>query len=213
MKMKNAEGKRDSKFYRTCYKIFAAPIRGIFRVKVIGRANEPDAGPFLVCANHQSATDPVLVCSAFRKNPVGFMAKAELFFWPLGPLIRALGAYPVSRQAGDVGAIRTSLQLLKEGKFVGMFPQGHRYPGVDPKTTKPKGGAGMICVKAGVPVIPVYIRRKNNKPAFLRRTEIILGEPISLEELAINPDAPGEYMRVSQLIFDRICALENEHDA
>jgi 1-acyl-sn-glycerol-3-phosphate acyltransferase len=213
MKKRNTAAKKDGdRFYRVMYRLVATPIRFLFRLKTVGQENEPEAGPYLVCANHQSATDPVLICAAFRKNPVGFMAKAELFFWPLGPLIRALGAYPVKRQSGDVGAIRTSIQLLQSGKLVGMFPQGHRYPGVDPKTTEPKSGAGMICIKAGVPVIPVYIRRKKYRPAFLRRTEIILGKPITQEELAVNPDAPGEYARVSRLIFERICALENEHD-
>ena len=164
MKTKNTEDKRNGKFYRVCYKIFAAPIRLLFRVKVIGRQNEPDAGPYLVCANHQSATDPVLICSAFRKNPVGFMAKAELFFWPLGPLIRALGAYPVNRKAGDVGAIRTSLRLLEEGQLVGMFPQGTRHPGEDPRTTSVRGGAAMIAYHAGATVLPVFIYRKDHTP-------------------------------------------------
>ena len=204
---------KSERFYRTCYKIFAGPIRFIWRVKVIGRENEPTEGPFLVCANHQSNMDPVLVCASFRKNPVGFMAKSELFFWPLGPLIRALGAYPVNRgSSADVGAIRTSLDLLEEGRCVGIFPQGRRFAGVDPKTTPVKGGAGMICSRASVPVVPVYLRRKNCKSAFLRKTEIVIGKPIPVEELAFDPEASGEYLRLSGLIFDHICALENVHD-
>ena len=86
------------------------------------------------------------------------MAKKELFRIPVfNWMIRALGAYPVNRGGADVGAIRHTIRMLEDGKTVGMFPQGHRNNGVDPRTTKIHAGAAMIALRAGVPLSLIHI--------------------------------------------------------
>jgi 1-acyl-sn-glycerol-3-phosphate acyltransferase len=136
------------------------------------------------------------------------MAKKELFKVPLlNLLIRALGAYPVNRGGADVGAIRHTIEMLKQGVCVGMFPQGHRYNGVDPRETPIKTGVAMISQKADVQVLPVFIKVKNNRHRFLCKKEIIVGKPIQMEELGYNPEAPGEYQRIADLLFARVCEL------
>ena len=65
-------------------------------------------------------------------------------------------------------------------------------------------------MRAGVPVLPVLIRNKDWRVGLFHRTEIVIGKPIPAEEL--TRVAEGErvnYADVSQLIFDRICALED----
>ena len=196
-----------SAFYRGCYRLFAGLVRFLFRLRVKGAENEPAEGVYLVCANHASALDPVLISAAFRRRQVHFMAKAELFKWPLSVLLRALGAYPVSRGGGDVSAIRHTLQLLEQGHTVGIFPQGHRYAGVDPATTPVKSGAAMLAVRSGVPVIPVYLERKNHRNAFLRKTVVHIGQPIPVERFGYDPEASGEYNRIAGEIFAAVCAI------
>ena len=200
--------KSGSPLYRIVYAIFAWLIGIVFNVRVVGRENEPDRGGFMVCANHTSATDPVVLCYAFRKHQVRFMAKKELFKVPIvNWLVSLMGAFPVDRGGGDVGAIKKSVAILKDGQSMVIFPQGHRYPGVDPRTTETKNGAALICTRAEADIVPAYIVRKNNTHKLFRKTWVIIGEPIPFSELGYDRDASGEYNRITELVFDRICAL------
>lgn len=206
--------KSGSALYRGFYALFAWVIGIIFNIRVIGRENEPDNGGFMVCANHTSATDPVVLCYAFRKHQVRFMAKKELFKVPVVNLaVGLLGAFPVDRGGNDVGAIKKSVAMLKEGQCMGIFPQGHRYPSVDPRTTETKNGAALICTKAEADVVPVYIARKNNKNKLFRRTWVIIGEPIPFSDLSFNRDEAGEYTRITDLVFDHICTIGEKFSA
>jgi 1-acyl-sn-glycerol-3-phosphate acyltransferase len=97
--------------------------------------------------------------------------------------------------------------MLKAGVCVGMFPQGHRYNKVDPRKTPVKTGAAMIALKAGVPVLPVFVKVKNNRHRIFCKKEVIIGKPITIEEMNYNPEAPGEYQRVADYLFERVCEL------
>ena len=136
------------------------------------------------------------------------MAKQESFKIPgLNLILKGVGAYPVNRGGADVGAIRRTIAMLQDGKAVGMFPQGHRYTGQDPRNTEIKSGAAMIAVRAGVPVLPVFIKAENNTPRFLRKKQIIIGKPITPEEMNYDPEGSGEYARISKMLFERVCEL------
>jgi len=200
--------KDSSKFYRVCYAIFARFVGFFMRIHVICADKEPKEGNFLVCSNHIGATDPIILSYAFHYHQVHFMAKKELFKVPvLGSLIRMFGAFPVDRSVSDVGAIRHAIALLEDGKCMGIFPQGHRYPGEDPRGTKTKNGAAMVCMKSGADVMPVYIWRKNRTPKLFRKTYVIFGDLIPHEDLAALCQGNGDYARISERIFDDICIL------
>lgn len=190
--------------------LLGKPILWVSRVRVVGRENEPRRGDgsYLLICNHLKWYDPIWLCAALKHCQPHFMAKKELFRIPgLNLLLKSLGAYPVNRGGADVGAIRRTIEMLQNGKVVGMFPQGHRYNGQDPRQTPIKSGAAMIAVRAGVPVLPVYIKAKDNKPRFLRRKELIIGKPISPEELQYQSEVGGEYVRISEMLFERVCQL------
>ena len=200
--------KSGTRFYRVCYAIFAGFVGFFMRIRVVNPQAEPQSEGFLVCANHIGATDPIILSYAFRRHQVRFMAKKELFKVPvLAPLIRMFGAFPVDRSGSDVGAIRHAIGLLQEKKCMGIFPQGHRYPGVDPRTTSTKNGAAMICLKAQADVVPAYIYRKNRTPKLFRKTYVIFGERIPFAELEKLCEGSGDYARVSARIFEEICLL------
>lgn len=211
--MKNTKANKksgNSKFYRFIYTAFGGIVRLIFRIRVVGRENEPEAGGFLVCSNHISAADPVVI-SAAMQHQVCFMAKKELFKIPLlSQLIRALGTFPVDRKSGDVGAVKHSIRLLEGGRCVGMFPQGTRHPGEDPRTTSVRNGAAMIAYHANATVLPVYIYRKDNTPKLFRKTTVVIGKPIEFSTFAYNAEQKGEYARIVGEIFDRVCTLGEE---
>ena len=209
---KNGSG--SSRFYRVCYAIFAGIVGLIFNIKVVNADNETDDGGFLVCANHVSASDAVVVAYAFRKHQVMFMAKKELFKIPLlAQLIKMLGAFPIDRSGNDVGAIKRAVGILTDGKCLGIFPQGHRYPEQDPRSTPRKNGAALICTRANADVVPVYIWRKNNKFRLFGRTYVVIGERMPFESFGYDPEGSGEYKRLTDIVFEKVCDMGEEFDS
>lgn len=193
-----------SKFYRFCYRLLSGFFRWMYRVEIHGAENEPKEGALLVCANHTSLSDVVLLGSCLHRQ-VRFFAKSELFKIPIfRHLIRALGAYPVKRGQADVQAIRNTLQLLKDGEVVGVFPQGHRYPGVRPEETPAKAGIGMMVNRSHASVLPIAISSKGYKLRPFRRNILTIGTPISYESLHIAAPTPTEYQRAADEIFKAI---------
>ena len=203
-----------SRAYRVIYALLAGIVGFIFNYKVLNSEKERDEGGYIVCGNHVSATDAIALCYAFRKNQVHFMAKKELFRIPvLAQLIKLLGAFPIDRGGSDVGAIKSAVKLVQDGKCLGIFPQGHRYPGENPRDTKTKNGMALIATKTQADIVPCYIWRKKNKFKLFRRTYIIIGDPIAFESLNYNPEESGEYARITSMVFDKICTLGEEFEA
>ena len=205
-----------SKVYSGFVKALGPLIRFIFRLHYHDLENEPSAedGPYIMICNHISNADPVFLCAAGTKQQPHYMAKKELFKVPLlNKLVAALGAYPVDRKKADVSAIKKTIAMLKEGKCIGIFPQGHREKGKTPREATLKNGAAMIATRTQVSILPCYIRTKKNKFAFFRRVDVYYGKPIKFEELGYDPDAAGEYTRISNAMFERVCELYDKAEA
>ncbi|MCQ2354369.1 MAG: 1-acyl-sn-glycerol-3-phosphate acyltransferase [Clostridia bacterium] len=204
-----------TKFYATAHFLLAWLARVIFLVIPQGRKNEPnrDEGPYLVCANHLSALDPVYICAVLRHQQPRFMSKAELFRIPvLRSLLKALGAYPVDRSGANAGVLKKTVSMLEEGYSVGMFPQGTRRPGQDPAETPVRNGAGLICEHSRAAVLPVYIKTKKNRIRFLRPVRVIVGKPVKYEEYTANGEYAKDTGYITKYLFDRVCELGREQD-
>lgn len=198
--------------FRILYILFWAPLMLCFRASAKHKDRVPRDRGFLVCANHTSQLDVIVLYRLFWRR-IHFMAKKELFKTKIGAwFFRGMGAFPVNRGGADVEAIKNTMHLLKSGEVVCMFPQGTRRPKVDPRETEIRGGAGMIAYHTGADVLPVYIRTKGNQVKLFRKTEIIVGDLISHEELGFQNGGTKEYKAASEMIFDRICTLGEEAD-
>ena len=90
---------------------------------------------------------------------------------------------------------------------VAIFPQGHRFPGVNPLTTPRKNGAALIAYRSGCDVLPVCINVKNNDYAPFRRVEIIYGKLIKNSELGFVSGGSTEYENANKYIFSKIGEL------
>ena len=105
---------------------FAMLFSIVFRAKIEGRENMPKEGPVILAANHMSNWDPPLLAT-FLSRPVSYMAKQELFFNFIADyILRSCHSFPVKRGAADRGAIKAALAELKNGRCLGVFPQGTR---------------------------------------------------------------------------------------
>ena len=205
-----------SKFFIWIVKWLGPAVRVLFRLHFHNIENEPDPseGPYVMICNHISNADPVFLCAGKTKQQPRFMAKKELFKIPLvKQLVSGLGAYPVDRSGADVSAIKNSIQMLKEGKCVGIFPQGHREKGINPRDAHLKNGAAMIAAKAQATVFPCCVKTKKNKFAFFRRVDVYYGKPVKFEELNYDPVASGEYTRITKFMFERVCELYDMAEA
>lgn len=199
-------------FYANIYKLFAPLVRAAYRIETIGQENIPEGGVILA-SNHTAFSD-VLVISAAANRQVRYMAKKELFRIPLlKQLITALGAYPVDRGGADVGSIRRTIAMLDEGELIGIFPQGTRRGGEDPRRTEVKGGVGMIAYHAKASVLPVFVANARMKTGMFRKNTVIFGKAIPYEELGFQRGGAKEYQERSEQIFQKICALRYGEEA
>ena len=199
--------KSKKSFYMKLHGFLAPIIRFFQRITPVGLENVSTDQNYVICSNHIAAKDVIMIAAVYPKE-IKFVAKKELFSIPvLGWLIKKLGAVKLDRSGSDVAAIRASVNLASAGENVAIFPQGHRYPGVDPSTTPIKNGAALIAYKSGADVLPVYIKTKGVRYHFLGKIEIIFSEPIKNSELGFEKGGSAEYEAATKKIFNEILKL------
>lgn len=203
------KSKKKLNFYAKA-KIIVAPLfRFFMRVKAIGIENVPLDGGLVLCSNHIAAID-VISIGAVCPRQLTCVAKKELFSVPvLGWVARKLEAIKIDRSGSDVGALKASIKAAEAGKVLTIFPQGHRCPGVNPKTTQIKHGAGMIAYHSKCDVLPVCINIKGAKYGLFKKVEVIFGKPLSYAELGFKDGGRDEYLAATEKVFDEICKLSD----
>lgn len=201
-----------NKFYRVMKAIFGGIFKCIYRVKIVNKDKEIFDKPFIVCANHTSMMDGPIVTVGL-KNQIRCMAKKEIFKVPLvGMFLKSMGAFPIDRSKGDIAAVRQTIDILKAGHPVAMFPQGTRMAYIHPRDAEIKSGIGMFADRAGVGILPVCIKTKKNKVRIFRRTRFIIGDYIPPEDLRFEGVVGRErFEKISEYAFSKVIELyENE---
>lgn len=205
----------------------AAALRVFYRLEIAG-ARVPRTGPALVVANHpNSLLDPAAVV-AVAGRPVRFLAKAPLFSSPqVGWLIRGAGAIPVNRRQDDpelmernADTFRAAYDALAAGDVIGLFPEGLSHS--DPSLAPLRTGAARIALGAAVltgrslPIVPVGLLF-GDKPIFRSDALILVGEPLSWDDLAArggSPEAVRELTaRIEQALRQVTVNVERWEDA
>jgi 1-acyl-sn-glycerol-3-phosphate acyltransferase len=160
-------------------------MRLLYRPRAVGLEHVPREGGFVLAANHLSNFDPWAVgLPLFPWRFLRFMGKSELFWFPLGPIIQAGGAFKVRRGQADTVAIETAARLAREGHAVVMFPEGTRRKKGLVKKWQPRAhtGAARIALDAGVPLIPAAIKGTDALRK-LRPLRVAYGAPVPLDDL------------------------------
>ena len=179
------------------------------RLRWEGAERLPATGGYVLAANHLSNFDPWLVgMPLFPRRYLRFMAKSELFWFPLGPFISACGAFPVKRGQQDQEAVENALRLCREGNIVVMFPEGtRREKGLRKRReARWRTGAARIALEAGVPLIPAAVHGSGRLLRF-GRLRVAFGDRIALDDLQPLPADEAAQVATERL-RDAIAELE-----
>ena len=188
-------------------------LRGLYRLKARGVENVPNDGGFVLAANHVSNFDPwPLGMPLWPKRFLRFMAKSELYWFPMTLVLKAGGAFPVRRGQRDVEAIEKAIALAREGNVVAMFPEGTRRSKglVKRYEARPHTGAARIALEAGVPLVPAAVKGTDGL-ARLKRLKVAYGAPIELDDLRGQEIGPAAHEATGRLM-ERIHELEASLD-
>lgn len=131
---------------------FAATVA--FDLRTDGVDNVPRTGGVLLLANHQSFLDPVLIAIRLERE-IAFLARSTLFRGAFGAFITYLNAFPVKQGKGDVGAMKQTIELLRQGHAIVVFPEGSRT--FDGRLAPLASGISLLIQRARVPVVPIAI--------------------------------------------------------
>ena len=176
---------RPSLFYSFVAVLSWPILKGLYRLRAEGEENVPAEGGFVLAANHFSNLDPwPLGMPLWPQRFLRFMAKSELYWWPLSMIIKAGGGFPVRRGERDIEAMNKAIQLAREGNGVAMFPHGTRQRKGLVKRYQPRAhtGAARIALEAGVPLVPAAIGG-TDRLSRLGPLRVRYGKPIPVDDL------------------------------
>ncbi|MFC0523135.1 lysophospholipid acyltransferase family protein [Pontibacillus salicampi] len=187
--------------YHFARSVCAAIFYPKYKIKVEGKENIPANGPLIVCSNHISNMDPVVVGITMKRD-VYFMAKEELFKNKfLGGLLRRVHAFPVKRGMKDRQALRRALDVLNDNETLGLFPEGTRSK--DGKLGKGLAGAGFFALRSEASVVPCAIIGTYKSKEPLR---VVYGAPIEMKDLrerkASSQEVTDVIMKEIQFLLD-----------
>jgi 1-acyl-sn-glycerol-3-phosphate acyltransferase len=178
--------------YGACHVMARLWGTALFRVRVEGRENMPATGGALVCANHQSYFDPVLIGLSLDRR-LNYLARDTLFRNPLFKwLIEFLDAIPIDREGGGLAGLKETLRRLKQDELVLIFPEGTRTRDGELQPLKP--GFCAVARRGRQPILPVafdgaYQAWPRTSPVpQLSPIAVVIGEPISPEQIAAFTD-------------------------
>ena len=185
-------------------KVLKLVTKCIFRIEINGADNIPKDGSCMVCANHISIWDPIiLIC--YLPRWINFIAKKETENIPvIGWVLKKIGCIFINRDGVDLSAMRQSLKVLSADNVLGIFPTGTRekkHP-----DAKPKSGCSLLAAKSGTTVVPIGINA-TYKP--FSKIVVNVGKPVDFSEYK-GVKCSQEFLEEKTLeIYDKI--LENKN--
>lgn len=197
-------------FYRfglMCCRIYCTLL---YHIEYIGMENLPSNGGFILASNHITATDPLFI-GIKLKRALHFMAKVELFKNPLiGKILRGVGAFPVSRGAGDTSAIDTAISTVKNGNVLAIFPEGTRSK--DGELRRLKSGAIYVASQTGADVVPTIVYLKEFEKGLRFRSHVVVryGKVIPHELLKVDKEDRASVRHANERLRDAMQALLEE---
>jgi 1-acyl-sn-glycerol-3-phosphate acyltransferase len=165
--------------------LFYGPGKVCFGFTVEGARNLPERHGAVLCSNHASFLDPIVLQAPFRR-PIHYLMSAEHYNAPRFRWVsRAFEAIPVDDESANLAALETAGAVLEAGDVVGVFPEG----GIsrDGRLKAFRSGATVLAMRHGVPLVPAWVEGTSQAlprhATRIRRARIALrlGEPIAVE--------------------------------
>ena len=174
-----------------------------YRVTYIGKENIPKDGGVVLAGTHTSKSD-ILILGASTKRMVNFLGKIELFKGPGKWFMPLMGVIPVDRSKKNTGALDMAIKELKNGKLIGIFPEG-TINRTDDIIKRPfKYGAVEMAYESDSLLVPFAIVGKV-KP--FRRVKIIFGDAYK-----VGSDLDMENTKLENLVIELIRSGNNERE-
>jgi len=179
----------------------------LFRFRIEGRKNLPRGGT-IIAPNHASYWDPPLVGAAMGRYEVYFMAKKELFRFPIfGTILKMIHTFPIDNKKQDVSAIRKALSLLNIGKTLVVFPEGGRAK--KGRLRSPQPGIAWLAHRTGLPVVPTLVVNTHRVMTF-PRVSLRFGPPIYFQAEGTKKEERFHYDNFSRKVMEKIIELDRE---
>ncbi|MFZ5518308.1 MAG: lysophospholipid acyltransferase family protein [Candidatus Zhuqueibacterota bacterium] len=185
------------------------------RGKVYGKENLPENGPYIGVINHNSNMD-VVAMSLVATRKAYTMAKDSLFRVPvLKWWLKAVGMFPVVRDASDHKAFNYAVDLLRQGKILYIAPEGTRKK-QNGQRNRPRTGFVRMAQLADCPIVPIAMSGTDKvlPPCawFPRRVKVsaIVGKPFKLEPLALKKECKDELQSQADWVMDKVYEMVAE---
>lgn len=188
---------------RITHFIFRWLVKLIYFPKYVNRDAIPEGGA-IYCGNHTALFDPLfIIAMGTGKEFTYVIAKKELFKNKLfAKFLYFVQVFPVDRGSADLRAIKKSLEVLRGGHKLLIFPEGTRVN--SPEESMAKNGIAMFAHKTGCPIVPVYITPGRKIP--FRRITVTFGEPYQVDFNGVKP-TQEDFARVADDAMKRVYAL------
>ena len=181
--------------YKFAVSFLGGILKAIIGFKASGKENIPENGAFLLCTNHHSNMDPVLIAVSCKRQ-LTFMSKEELFKVPvLGAIITKLGAFPIRRGKGDAGAVMATLKIMRRGDATLIFPEGTRVK--KGERIQINSGIVRLAIQSKAPIIPAYVSKRT----------VTYGKPIFYGEYAEDVKDIEKMQTLADALMDTIYGL------
>ncbi len=177
-----------------------------YKIKYVGTENIPAEGGFILASNHMCALDPLFIAIGMEKRQLHFMGKKELFENPMIKwFLSTVNGFPIVRGGADSEAMNYAIRIVKEGKILGIFPEGTRSK--DHRPGKAKSGVAVIAKAAKSDILPVSIYSSDEMKKHTKLT-IRFGEVIHFDELRLNDESTRtEIKDAASFVVDQITGL------
>lgn len=190
-------------FYILAMKFIRIYLRLNFKMVINGVENIPLKGGVILCSNHKSNFDPVIVCAISKRRIVHYFSKKEMFNTPFKNFfMRQLQAFPADREKTDIYALKKSISILKEGNVLGIFAQGTRVKSGE--IGEAKSGVSLFALKSGADVVPIGINATYEKGSVI---VVNVGKPISFEKYKNQKPKAETLNEMTNIIMENIKAL------
>ena len=171
----------------------------LYRPKIIGVENIKSSGGIILAGNHNNNLDGAILISSTKRN-IHFLAKIELFKGMKKYFFDNLGLIPVDRSKRNHKALEVACGYLKNGKVIGIFPEGTFGKG---KILPFKLGAIKMAYETGCEIVPFAIT--GDFKIFSKNLKIEFGKPIKIK----SNDLEKENEKLRNIVVGMV--NNNEH--